>query len=81
MSERDLSSQAMDRLSRPLALTRAGMVFERATRAFWPVVSILLATGVGFQLVAEDTPITEDEIVAFRSSLDEGDWYSELQAS
>ncbi len=45
------------------------------------VVSILLATGVVYRLVDDESPITEDEILAFRDSLDEGDWYSQLQAS
>jgi len=42
------------------------------------VVSILLATGVEYQIISEDGPITEDEITSFASSLEAGDWFSEL---
>jgi uncharacterized protein (TIGR02302 family) len=31
----------LDALARPIALTRAGMVLERALRAFWPALSVL----------------------------------------
>ncbi|MFW8635771.1 TIGR02302 family protein [Cribrihabitans pelagius] len=34
---------ALKRLRRPLALTRAGMAAERSLRAFWPLVSVLMA--------------------------------------
>jgi hypothetical protein len=45
------------------------------------VVSILLATGVRYEVVSEDTPITEQEIAAFVKALDGDDWYSRLTAS
>ena len=40
----NLPPGAARRLARPLWLTRAGMVAERATRAFWPFWSIVLLT-------------------------------------
>ncbi len=50
------------------------------------VVSILLATGVGYEIVGAGSPgtsdpITEDEIAAFARALDQGDWFEELAAS
>jgi hypothetical protein len=42
------------------------------------VVSILLATGVEYQIISALGPITEDEIVAFAQALDEDGWFSEL---
>ncbi len=44
------------------------------------VVSILLATGVDYEIVPNLGVITEDEIAAFARSLDEGGWHSELTA-
>lgn len=38
-----IPEEAAERLKRPLWLTRAGLVAERATRAFWPFWSILMA--------------------------------------
>ena len=43
------------------------------------VVSILLATGVAYEVV-DDDPITEHEIVAFSRSLDRGDWSEQLRS-
>ena len=45
------------------------------------VVSILLATGVEYEIVATPGAITEDEIAAFARALDEGEWHSELTSS
>lgn len=45
------------------------------------VVSILLATGVGYEIVPTLNAITEDEIAAFSRSLDEGGWHTELTSS
>jgi hypothetical protein len=45
------------------------------------VVSILLATGVEYEIVSASGPITEDEIAAFSKALDEDGWFSEIAAS
>ena len=45
------------------------------------VVSILLATGVDYEIVPAPGIITEDEIAAFSRALDEGGWNSELTPS
>jgi predicted RNA-binding Zn-ribbon protein involved in translation (DUF1610 family) len=45
------------------------------------VVSVLLATGVGFDVVATASPISEDEIAAFSRALDGRGWFKELVAS
>lgn len=42
MDKTDRTDTAARRLERPLALTRAGMAAERAARAFWPLVTVLL---------------------------------------
>jgi hypothetical protein len=42
------------------------------------VVSILLATGVTYEFIRSDDPITEHEIARFIRELNEGDWYDEL---
>ena len=42
------------------------------------VVSILLATGVAYEILPTLGEITEDEIAAFTRALDEDGWYSEL---
>jgi hypothetical protein len=42
------------------------------------VVSILLATGVAYEVVDVPGPITEGEIAAFRASLDYEDWPERL---
>jgi uncharacterized protein (TIGR02302 family) len=39
--DRPAASQALDRLIWPLRLTRLGLFAERATRAFWPVWSVI----------------------------------------
>jgi len=44
------------------------------------VVSILLATGVSYDVFDDVSPITEDEIASFRSMIDRDDWFSELKA-
>ena len=48
MTEPDFPHVALSRLIWPLRLTRAGMIAERAARAFWPVWSILFVTLAGF---------------------------------
>ncbi len=46
------------------------------------VVSILLATGVAYEVAATTGDrITDDEIEAFRLALDQPDWFSHLGAS
>jgi hypothetical protein len=45
------------------------------------VVSILLATGVSYEIVIASSPITETEIDAFVSLLDSDDWFGRLVAS
>ena len=42
------------------------------------VVSILLATGVAYEVV-DDSPITEMEIAQFSTSLEQGDWSEQLR--
>lgn len=43
------------------------------------VVSILLATGVAYE-VTDEEPITEEEIEEFRQGIDQDDWSSYLNA-
>ena len=43
------------------------------------VVSILLATGVAYEVVDEAGPITESEIVRFAEDLDRIDWAEQLR--
>ncbi len=50
-----LPDDAAARLRRPLLLTRAGLVAERATRAFWPLWSILMAALAALMLGLHDT--------------------------
>ena len=45
------------------------------------VVSVLLATGVGYDIVATASPITEEEIEAFSQALDGQEWFWELASS
>ncbi len=45
------------------------------------VVSILLATGVSYEISIGTTPITEAEIETFVSMLDTDDWFGRLVAS
>ncbi|MEN8233846.1 MAG: hypothetical protein ABFR89_02845 [Actinomycetota bacterium] len=45
------------------------------------VVSVLLATGVGYDVVATASPITEIEIDEFTRALDGDGWFKELVAS
>ncbi len=42
------------------------------------VVSILLATGVTYEVVDHEGPITEEEIQAFAQLIDQDDWSSHL---
>ena len=42
------------------------------------VVSILLATGVEYEIIDPSSPITEEEISAFVTALDHEDWYSQI---
>jgi len=44
------------------------------------VVSILLATGVAYEVVDDGGPITESEIRRFMHSLDSGEWVDRLAA-
>jgi uncharacterized protein (TIGR02302 family) len=41
--QRPLPHEAIRRLRRPLALTRLGMAAERFVRAFWPVLTVIMA--------------------------------------
>lgn len=50
---------------------------EQRRPATHRVVSILLATGVAYEVV-DDTPITEREISRFAEALDRGDWTEHL---
>jgi predicted RNA-binding Zn-ribbon protein involved in translation (DUF1610 family) len=43
------------------------------------VVSILLATGVAYEVIDERGPITEREIAAFADELDRVDWADQLR--
>lgn len=43
------------------------------------VVSILLATGVAYEVREDQGPITEDEIAEFSNNLDRGDWAEQLR--
>ena len=45
------------------------------------VVSILLATGVEYEIVPAAGPITESEIQSFARALEADGWFSELAAS
>lgn len=45
------------------------------------VVSILLATGVAYEITVGPTPITEREIGKFASLLESDDWFGRLVAS
>lgn len=45
------------------------------------VVSILLATGVEYEILSHIGPITEHEIASFARDLDADGWFSELAAS
>ena len=45
------------------------------------VVSILLATGVAYEITVERAVITEGEISRFVEMLDSDDWFNELVAS
>jgi hypothetical protein len=45
------------------------------------VVSILLATGVNYEIVLAASPITEAEIDGFIEMLDGDDWFSRLTAA
>lgn len=42
------------------------------------VVSILMATGVAYEILAIDGPITEEEIASFANALDQENWMSKL---
>ncbi len=45
------------------------------------VVSILLATGVSYEITLQPAPITEDEISGFIAMLNEDDWFNRLTAN
>ncbi|WP_284262004.1 DUF4175 domain-containing protein [Roseicyclus amphidinii] len=59
MTRTSPAERALARLIWPLRLTRAGMVAERATRAFWPVWSLIFATvaAFAFGLPAQVPPV------------------------
>lgn len=42
------------------------------------VVSILLATGVRYEIMDASGPITDDEIETFARALDREDWFSQI---
>ena len=42
------------------------------------VVSILLATGVGYEVIDDPDRITETEIARFSAALESGDWIDQL---
>jgi hypothetical protein len=44
------------------------------------VISILLATGVSYEITLSPSPITEDEITGFTAMLEDDDWFSRLTA-
>ena len=48
MTETPATDRVLSRLIWPLRLTRAGMVAERAARAFWPVWSVMFVTVAAF---------------------------------
>ncbi|MDG3042614.1 DUF4175 domain-containing protein [Roseicyclus marinus] len=48
MTEPQATERVLKRLIWPLRLTRAGMVAERAARAFWPVWSVMFVTVTAF---------------------------------
>ncbi len=50
-----IPQEAAARLKRPLELTRAGMVAERLTRAFWPLWSIVMAALAALMLGLQDS--------------------------
>lgn len=45
------------------------------------VVTILLATGVAYEITVDATPITEEEIAHFVAELESDDWFGRLVAS
>jgi hypothetical protein len=45
------------------------------------VVTILLATGVAYEIIVDATPITESEIDQFVTMLDTDDWFGRLVTS
>jgi uncharacterized protein (TIGR02302 family) len=54
-----IPDEAAARLRRPLLLTRAGLVAERATRAFWPFWSIVMAALAALMLGLQDSMAVE----------------------
>jgi hypothetical protein len=44
------------------------------------VISILLATGVSYEITLSASPITEAEINGFTAMLEDDDWFSHLTA-
>jgi uncharacterized protein (TIGR02302 family) len=50
-----IPEEAAARIRRPLFLTRAGLVAERATRAFWPLWSIVMAGLAALMLGLQDS--------------------------
>ncbi|MEN8040813.1 MAG: hypothetical protein ABFR95_04860 [Actinomycetota bacterium] len=54
---------------------------EQVRPATRRVVSILLATGVSYEIVLSAGPITETEIDCFVEMLDEDDWFNQLSAA
>ncbi|MGI3169185.1 TIGR02302 family protein [Pseudooceanicola sp. C21-150M6] len=59
MTDRTTFAETLHRLRRPLALTHAGMVAERAARAFWPLWTVLSLTLALLMLGVQDTLAVE----------------------
>ncbi len=54
-----IPDETLRRLRRPLALTRAGLLAERATRSFWPLWTLLLAALAALMLGLQDSMAIE----------------------
>ncbi len=65
---------AQRRLRWPLRLTRAGMVCERALRAFWPLVTIILAAVAALMLGWQDSLPVEVVWTGLVATLAGGVW-------
>ncbi|SDI88001.1 TIGR02302 family protein [Aliiruegeria lutimaris] len=59
MARETARNEALERLNRPLRLTRLGMAAERFTRCFWPVWSILFAVFAVLMLGLHETAPVE----------------------
>ena len=58
----DPSAPVLRKLRWPLLLTRAGLLAERVLRAFWPLISVLLA-GLALAMlgVQDHAPVDRDQ--------------------